>query len=95
MQFKELQWKDIISGGKFVCSICDIKLCGWVKIKFLINHKPEENKYYLYLFGKGGIKKLQPDIFDSVDEAKTATYRIYSNEMARIKKAVDYLVIEQ
>jgi len=36
---------------------------------------------------------LQPEKFDSVEIAKNAAYRIYSNEMVRIKKAVDYLVI--
>ncbi len=95
MEFKDLEWKDIISDGKFVCSTCEIKLCGWIKIEFHINHEPKENKYYLYSFGKGGIRRLQPDIFDSVDEAKTAAYRIYNNEMAGIKKAVDFLVAEQ
>jgi hypothetical protein len=28
-----------------------------------------------------------------VELAKNMAYRIYSNEMARIKKAVDYLVV--
>jgi len=51
-----------------------------------------QNKYYLYSFGKGSIRRLWPEIFDSVEVAKTAAYRIYSNEIARIKKAVDYLV---
>lgn len=78
MQFKELVWKDTISDGIFVCSHCDIKLCGWIKIEFCINHEPKENKYYLYSFGKGGIRRSHPDIFDSVDEAKTAAYRIYN-----------------
>lgn len=92
MQFKELEWKDIVSDGVIVCSTCEINLCGWIKIEFRINHEPKENKYYLYTFGKGSLRKLQPDIFDSVDEAKSAAYGLYSNEMARVKKAVDYLV---
>ncbi len=94
MQFKELEWKDIISDGVLVCSHCDIKLCGWIKIEFRINHEPKENKYYLYSFGKGSIRRLQPEKYDSIEPAKTAAYRIYSNEMARIKKAVDFLVAE-
>ncbi len=94
MQFKELEWKDIISDGVFVCSTCEIKLCGWIKIEFRINHEPKENKYYLYSFGKGSIRRLQPDIFDSVELAKNAAYRIYSNEMARIKKAIDFLIAD-
>ncbi len=95
MEFKDLEWKDIILEGVFVCSSCEIKLCGWIKIEFRINHEPKENKYCLYSFGKGGIRRLQPDIFDSVESAKTAAYRIYNNEIDRIKKAVDFLVAEQ
>jgi len=94
MQFKELEWKDIISEGVFVCSTCDIDLCGWIKIEFRINHEPKENKYYLYSFGKGKIRRLGPDKYGSVESAKNAAYRTYSNEMARIKKAIDFLVAE-
>jgi len=93
MQFKELVWKDIISDGEFVCSTCEINLCGWINIEFRINHEPKEGKYYLYSFGKGGIRRLQPEKFDSVELAKNAAYRTYNNEMERIKKAVDFLVI--
>lgn len=63
-------------------------------MEFRIDHEPKENKYYLYSFGKGGIRRLQPDIFEVVDEAKSAAYRIYNNEMDRIKKAVDSFIIE-
>lgn len=94
MQFKELEWKDIISDDVFVCSHCDIKLCGWIKMEFRIDHEPKENKYYLYTFGRGSLRRLQPDIFEAVDEAKSAAYRIYNNEMDRIKKAVDSFIIE-
>jgi len=94
MQFKELVWKDIISDGVFVCSTCEINLCGWIKIEFRINHEPKEGNYYLYSFGKGGIRRLGPEKFDSVESAKNAAYRTYSNEMARIKKAVDFLVAD-
>ncbi len=92
MQFKELEWKDVISDGVIVCSYCGINLCGVIKIEFRIDHEPKENKYYLYTFGKGSIRRLEPEKFGSVESAKTAAYRIYNNEMARIKKAVDYLV---
>ncbi len=94
MQFKELEWKDIISDGVLVCSTCEIKLCGWIKIEFRINHEPKENKYYLYSFGRGNISRLEPERCDSVEIAKNVAYRTYNNEMARIKKAVDYLVAE-
>ncbi len=94
MQFKDLEWKDIISDGKFVCSSCEIKLSGWIKIEFRIDHEPKENKYYLYSFGKGSIRRLEPEKYGSVESAKNAAYRIYNNEMARIKKAVDFLVAE-
>lgn len=92
MQFKELEWKDIVSDGKFVCSNCRINLCGIISMEFKINHEPREDKYILYSFGKGSLRKLQPDTYDSLEEAKNVAYRIYSNEMERIKKAVDYLV---
>lgn len=94
MQFKELVWKDVVSDGVIVCSHCEINLCGVIKIEFRINHEPEENKYYLYSFGKGSIRRLQPDKYDSVELAKDAAYKTYSKEMDRIKKAVDFLVAE-
>lgn len=94
MQFKELEWKDVISDGVIVCSHCEINLCGVIKMEFRINHETKEDKYLLYVFGKGSLRRLQPEKYDSVELAKNATYRIYSNEMARIKKAVDYLVAD-
>lgn len=63
-------------------------------MEFKINHEPKEDKYLLYCFGKGSLRRLQPEKYDSVESAKNTAYRIYSNEMARIKKAVDYLVAE-
>lgn len=92
MQFKELEWKDVISDNTVVCSHCEINLCGVIKIEFRINHEPKENKYLLYCFGKGSIRRLKSEKYDSMELAKNAAYRAYSNEMARIKKAVDYLV---
>ncbi|MGN0163803.1 MAG: hypothetical protein ACI4EA_09560 [Candidatus Ornithomonoglobus sp.] len=89
MQFKELDWKDSISDGVIVCSNCKLNICGWINIEFCINHEPDENKYYLYSFGKGNIRRLQPELFVTVDEAKTAAYGIYNNEMCKIKKAID------
>lgn len=92
MKFKDLEWKDVISDGVSVCSTCEINLCGWIKIEFRINHEAEENKHYLHAFGKGSIRRLKPEKYDSIESAKNAAYRIYNNEMAKIKKAVDYLV---
>ena len=94
MQFKDLEWKDIVSDGVFVCSTCEINLCGWINIEFRINHEPKDNQYYLYAFGKGSIRRLEPDKYGSVESAKNAAYRIYSNEMARIKKAIEYFIAE-
>ncbi len=94
MQFKELEWKDIISDGVTVCSHCEINLCGVIKIEFRINHETKEDKYLLYVFGKGRLRRLQPEKYDSVELAKNAAYRIYSNEMERIRRAVDYLVAD-
>lgn len=92
MQFKELEWKDVISDGVIVSSHCKINLCGWIEITFCINYESEENKYYLYSYGNDKISRLQPEKCGSVESAKNAAYRIYSNEMERIKKAVDFLV---
>lgn len=92
MQLKELEWKDIISDGVIVCSHCMINLCGVIKIEFQINHDPKDNQYYLYAFGKGSLRRLQPEKYESMELAKNVAYRIYSNEMEKIKKAVDYLV---
>lgn len=93
MQFRDLEWKDVISDGVIVSSTYELNLCGWIKIEFKINHEPEEDKYILYAFGKGGVRRLQPEKYGSIDSAKSAAYRIYSNEMARVKKAVDFLVV--
>ena len=67
MEFKELVWKDITSDGVVVCSYCEINLCGWIKIEFRVNHEPKENKYLLYTFGKGNLRRLQPEKYDSVE----------------------------
>lgn len=93
MRFKDLEWKDVASENVVVSSHCMINLCGVITIEFQINHNPKENKYYLYAFGKGSIRRLQPEKCGSVESAKNVAYRIYSNEMERIKKAVDYLVV--
>jgi hypothetical protein len=93
MRFKDLEWKDVVSDNVIVSSHCETGLCGWIKIEFKINHEPKEDKYYLYAFGKGSIRRLQPEKCSSVESAKNVAYRIYSNEMERIKKAVDYLVV--
>lgn len=94
MQFKDLEWKDIISDNIIVSSHCEISLCGWIKIEFKITHEPKEDKYMLYAFGKGSVKRLQPEKYDSVESAKNIAYIIYSNEIARLKKAIDFLVAE-
>ena len=94
MQFKELIWNDIVSDGMLVCSTCEINLCGLINIEFRINHEPEENKYYLYTFGKGSLRRLQPEKHGYIELAKNKAYRVYNNEMARIKKAVDFMVAD-
>lgn len=92
MQFKDLEWKDVISDGTVVCSHCEVNICGVIKMEFRINHEPKEDKYYLYCFGKGSLRRLQLEMYGSVESSKNAAYRIYSNEMDRIKRAVDFLV---
>lgn len=93
MQFKDLEWKDVISDNIIVSSHCEISLCGWIRIEFKINHEPKEDKHMLYAFGKGSVRRLQPEKYVSVEAAKNAAYRIYSNELERIKRAVDFLVV--
>ena len=93
MRFKDLECKDVISEGVIVCSTCIINFCGWIKIEFCIKHEPKEDEYYLYSFGKGSIRRLGPEKYGSIESAKNAAYRIYSNEMARIKKEVEYLMV--
>ena len=66
MQFKDLEWKDVVSDNVIVCSHCMINLCGVIKIEFQINHDPKENKYILYSFGKGSIRRLRPDTYNSL-----------------------------
>lgn len=92
MQFKDLEWKDVVSDGVTVCSHCEVNLCGVIKMEFKINYEPNENKYLLYCFGKGSLRRLQPEKCGSVESAKNAAYRVYSNEMERIRKAIEYLV---
>ena len=55
MQFKDLEWKDVVSDGVTVCSHCEINLCGVIRMEFRINHEPKEDKHCLYSFGKGNI----------------------------------------
>lgn len=93
MLFKDLEWKDIISDNITVSSTCEISLCGWINIEFKINHEPREDKYVLYAFGRGKIRRLQPEKYGSAESAKNAAYRLYSSEMENIKKAVENLLV--
>ena len=40
MQFKELEWRDIISDGVIVCSVCEVKICGWISLKQISERQP-------------------------------------------------------
>lgn len=93
MQFRELKWSDNISDGVLVASRCVVKVYDSMWIEFQINHNKEENRYYLHSFGKGSIRRLEPNVFDSVDEAKDYAYEIYSNELSRMKKAIDSFIL--
>lgn len=92
MQFKDLEWKDCISDGVITCSVCELNICGQIKMEFHINHEPVENKYILYSFGKGNIRRLGYETYGSIEAAKNAAYRIYNNEMLRIKKTIEYML---
>lgn len=63
-------------------------------MEFRINHEPKEDKYDLHCFAKGSLRRLQPEKYDSIESAKSAAYRIYSNEMERVRRAIDYLVAD-
>lgn len=94
MRFKELEWQDSISDGVVIGSSCDVKVYDYaIKIEFRISYKQDEDKYYLCSFGQGGIRRLKPEVFNTLDDAKSVACRIYSNEMERIKKAVDSFVV--
>ena len=89
MRLKQLKWIDNISDGVIVSSHSIVKVYSSINIEFQINHSKEENLYYLYSFGNGSIRRLEPDRFNTVDEAKTAAFEIYSNEMHRMKCRID------
>lgn len=94
MQFKRLEWKDHVSDNMVIGSTCYLKVYDSIRMEFRIAYKQDEDKYYLCSFGQGSIRRLKADIFDSLEEAKTAAYRIYCNEMCRLKKAMDSFVVE-
>ena len=52
MQFKDLEWMDVVSDGVIICSTYELHLCGWINMKFKINHDPEDDKYILMLLVK-------------------------------------------
>lgn len=89
MQLKQLKWLDNISDGVIVSSHSIVKVYSSINIEFQINHCKDENIYYLYSFGKGSIRRLEPDRFNTVDEAKTVAFEIYNNEMQRMKRRID------
>lgn len=93
MQFKKLTWSDNVSDSVLVASRCVVKVYDSVWIEFQINLNKEESKYYLHSFGKGSIRRLEPNIFDSVDDAKNYAYEIYSKELSRMKKAIDSFIL--
>ena len=43
-------------------------------------------------FGKGNIRRLGYETYSSIKAAKNAAYRIYNNEMLRIKKTIEYML---
>ena len=88
-KIRQLKWLDIISDGVLVTSKCVVMVYDSIKMEFRIDHEKEENVYYLYSFGKGSIRRLEPDKFNTVDEAKNAAYEIYSNELIRLKRKID------
>ena len=93
MQFKKLEWSDSISNGVLVASRCVVKVYDSIWIEFQINHNKEENRYYLHSFGKGSIRRLEPNTFDTVDKAMSYAYEIYNKELSRMKRAIDSFIL--
>ena len=94
MKFKELEWQDSILDGVVIGSSCDVMVYDYfIKMEFRISYKQNEDRYYLCSFGQGSIRRVKPEVFDTLDRAKSAACRIYSNEMERIKKAVNSFVV--
>ena len=92
MEFKQLNWIDHLLNDIVIGSDCYFRVYDSIKIEFKIVYEPNENQYYLYSFGIGSLRRLMSDKFATVDEAKTAAYKIYNNEMSRIKRAIDNLI---
>jgi len=93
MKFRKLEWKDHISNGAIIGSTCILKIYSYISIEFRISYEWNIGMYYLYTFGRGKLRKIPPDVFKSLEEAKAAAYEIYNNEMSQMKKSVDYLVV--
>lgn len=89
MQFKQLEWEDNISDGIIIASNCYVKIYDSVKIEFRIAYNKDENRYYLCSFGYGTLRRLKFDTFTSLENAKNAAFNVYSNEMCRMKRAID------
>ncbi|MBQ1994059.1 MAG: hypothetical protein II243_06310 [Lachnospiraceae bacterium] len=92
MEFKQLKWTDHLSNDLVIGSDCCFRVYDSIKIEFKIAYEPKENQYYLYSFGIGSLRRLMPDKFATVKEAKTTAYEIYKNEICRIKRAIDNLI---
>lgn len=92
MKFKELKWEDRMEDGVVTWSTCDINICGMFTIEFRVNYDFRDERFYLYAFGKGKIRRLTPEPCDSIEHGKSMAYKIYNDEMIRIKKTIDCLV---
>lgn len=95
MKFKELHWIDNYEGDLIISSNCRVKIYDCFNIEFRIWYQKKDNVYEMYSFGKGNIRRLEPDRFESLDEAKTAAYDIYNNELTRMKIGIDSFLLEE
>lgn len=96
MQCKALEWSDYMDdNGEIKGSYCLVRIYEYsITIKFVIKYDEQENIFYLQSFGQGSVRRLMPDPFPSVEEAKIGAYKIYSNELLRLKSAIDSFFIE-
>ena len=62
MQFKDLEWKDVVSDGVTVCSHCEVNLCGIIKMEFKINHEPNETEPLPAKAGRFNMLLKQPKV---------------------------------
>lgn len=94
MNFKEIKWEDHFKDDRLISSNCYIRVYSSIKVEIYITYDEKEDNYEIRTFGYGTLRKLVTERYKTIDEAKTAAYKIYNNEMFRMKKAIDSFIEE-